>query len=71
MITIERLAKIFEQNFVPPFLPEGLVKVRLLMGDDKKPYLEITIGPRDVEINEDGRVIGSGTDVSGGGCSDA
>jgi hypothetical protein len=56
MISIEQLCEIFNQHFTPPRLPEGLVDVSL--SDDGT--LLIHIAGRDVEISEDGDVLGCG-----------
>lgn len=57
MITIETLNEVFNQHFVPPFLNEGDVNVSL----SKDNTLYINIGRRDVEIDENGDVVGCGT----------
>jgi len=59
MLTLERLKEIIDQNFGEPFLKEGMVTADFTYGEGKT--LAITIGRRDVEINEDGEVVGSGT----------
>jgi len=60
MLTLERLKEIIDQNFGTPFLEEGLVTASLDNEDGEK-TLSITIGRRDVQINEAGEVVGSGT----------
>jgi hypothetical protein len=57
MISIETLCGIFNEHFVPPFVPDGLVKV--VISEDGT--LSITIGNRDVEISKNGDVLGCGT----------
>ena len=69
MLTMERLVEILKEHFGPPFLPEGHVRTRL--GGEGTPegsrhHLTITIGRRDVQIDEDGKVLGSGTCVAEG-----
>ncbi len=57
--TLEKLQDIFTKNFGPPFLKDGSVEAVLSYGT-----LKIRIGRRDVEINSNLEVIGSGTRVS-------
>jgi hypothetical protein len=51
------LAKILNAEFSPPFLREGEVRAKM-QGDGT---LKIYIGPRDIHISADGKVIGAGT----------
>lgn len=64
MISLNMLAKIINREFAPPFLEEGTVeagyRVKKGMG-----YLAIRIGRRDIEIDEEGTVVGAGTRVQG------
>lgn len=57
MVSIETLNDIFNEHFVPPFVPDGLVNVAL----SEDGTLSINIGNRDVEISENGDVLGCGT----------
>lgn len=62
MITLEKLAKILKKNFGPPFLSEGMVIIRLQKGrKGNRSRLYLTIGRRDIVIEEDGSVSESGT----------
>ena len=60
MLTLERLKEIIDQNFGTPFLEKDLVTANLDNEDGEK-TLSITIGRRDIQINEAGKVVGSGT----------
>ena len=57
-ITLEKLYNIFSHDFQPPFINDGSVSVSL---SKNQKTLSLTIGPRDVEIDTCGEVIGSGT----------
>ena len=59
-MTLKQLKKIFNTEFTPPFVPEDFVSCEW-EGRGKKRVLSITIGPRDVQINEKGIVVGAGT----------
>lgn len=53
---LEKLQDIFTQHFGPPFLKDGSVEATLSYDT-----LKIRIGRRDVEIDSNLEVIGSGT----------
>lgn len=59
-MTLKQLKEIFDREFTPPFVPEDLVSCEWEDRKTKK-VLSITIGPRDVQFNEKGIVIGAGT----------
>lgn len=58
-MNLETLKSILEHHFAPPFVKEGTVKVE--WDNESKTVLSITIGPRDIQIDEDGNIIGAGT----------
>ena len=60
MMTLEKLAEIITEKFGPPFLPEGHVIAKVT----DKGTLFLKIGPRDIDLAEDGEVLGSGTMVA-------
>jgi len=60
MISLKKLQKIIDQNFSEPFLKNGLVTTRLHQKNKKK-YLDISIGRRDITIDENGVVNNTGT----------
>ncbi len=64
MLTLERLKKIMDQHFRPPFLTKGQVRARFV-GRGKRKVLELKIGRRDVWLVKSGEVIASGTDLKG------
>ena len=59
MINLRKIQKILNQNFSEPFLPEGMVTTRVYQRKNKK-FLDISIGRRDVTIDENGKVVGAG-----------
>lgn len=62
MISLIRLKEILDTSFGPPFLPLDLVKTsNVERGVDGSFELSIQVGPRDITINEEGRIIGAGT----------
>lgn len=62
-MTNEKLKKMLDYHFGPPFLPEGLVQTRWHDSEKRGRLLTIKIGRRDVQFTEDGDVVGSGTEV--------
>jgi len=62
-MTLEKLKEIFDHNFNPPFLAEGMVKTRWIEVEGKERQLEIKIGRRDIWIDENG-LTGAGTDMT-------
>ena len=66
-MTLEQLKVALENHFGPPFLPEGMVRAKMVGamptvdGSRDEPTLQINIGRRDIWITEDGRVTGGGT----------
>lgn len=57
MISMTQLQKVLTSAFGAPYLPEGFVTAKFTK--DKK-ELRITIGPRDLWINKNGKRTGSG-----------
>ena len=57
-MTLESLQQVIDRQFSHPFLAAGVVRTE--MREDPK-RLSIWIGRRDVEIDEDGNVLGAGT----------
>ena len=60
MITLEKLKEILDEQFGEPFLPKDIVIAEIIKFDEKK-ELSITIGRRDIQIDEYGNVNSSGT----------
>ena len=58
VLDLKILAKVLEEEFRPPFVKEGLVKVKLSKGGG---MLNLKIGVRDIELNSRGQVTGAGT----------
>lgn len=61
MITLEKLCEIINENFGEPFLVKDGVSAEIYETDDGEKELSINIGRRDVQINEQGEVVGCGT----------
>lgn len=59
-MTLKQLKKIFNNEFRPPFTPKDLISCEWKDNKTKK-ILCIAIGPRDIEIDEEGRVLEAGT----------
>lgn len=59
-IKIERLHKIFTEHFGHPFLQDGVVQSFVENGRWK-----LRIGRRDIEIDAEGKFLGSGTFMLG------
>jgi hypothetical protein len=59
MISLKQLQKIIDPNFSEPFLKEGIVTTKLYQ-KDKKERLRITIGRRDISIDENGDIVSAG-----------
>ena len=64
MTKAEQFVKYFNENFSPPFLPEGVANAAIFAGDPN--YVIITIGKREMQINlgEGHFFLGSGTTVA-------
>lgn len=60
MITLKKIKQIIDQNFKEPFLDDGFV---ITSFSKNKKELNITIGRRDITINEKGEVTSSGTSL--------
>ena len=58
---LKELKKILDQEFCPPFVPDGMVKTKWIKG--KPRLLEIKIGPRDIWLDENFKVQGAGTEI--------
>lgn len=59
MINLKKLHKILNEHFSEPFLAEGMVTTRFYQKNKKK-YLDVSIGRRDITIDENGKVVASG-----------
>jgi hypothetical protein len=59
-MTLKQLKKIIDTNFKPPFMPKGVVTATWVGRKSGKSLL-LTIGPREVEFDEDGKVGDTGT----------
>ena len=59
-LTLAKLQQLITKEFAPPFVEGGLVKASLSPNGQR---LYITIGPRDIEIDEAGTVVGCGTSL--------
>ena len=54
---IDKLIEEINKNFTPPFVQEGLVRAwKGVRGD-----FCLRIGPRDIQLREDGSLVGAGT----------
>lgn len=60
-ISLQRLYEILTENFSEPFLVEDGVRAEILSGEDRDSVLSITIGRRDIQIDQSGEVVSSGT----------
>ena len=69
-MTLKQLKKILDDNFRPPFLPEGMVKTAYRKTRTGKVLLALTIGRRDVGFDRDGKLHDAGTSLTGGGKRD-
>ena len=62
-MTLEQLKKVMDQ-FCPPFLPRDYVKTVWHSNPETgKKTLGIIIGQRDIEVDENGTVIATGTRI--------
>ena len=59
---VSKLKEILDSKFCSPFLAEGMVSTRWV-DTSKGQVLEIKIDRRDVWLDEDGDVVGAGTQV--------
>jgi hypothetical protein len=62
MISLEKLCEIINTNFGEPFLVKDGVSAEISEYEGKK-ELTIAIGRRDIQIDENGELVGSGTFV--------
>ena len=62
MLTLKRIQWILDSNFGEPYLPKGMVRTAL-NGEGDNQRLSIYIGRRDVQIDSDGKILGSGTSL--------
>lgn len=60
-LTLEQLCIILNREFGPPFLIENGVSAEVRTDDEGTKTLSITIGRRDIEIDETGEIVGAGT----------
>lgn len=61
-MTLSELKKALDQEFCPPFIQKDMVKTKWVGGKGSK-LLEIKIGPRDIWLDEKGKVHAAGTDL--------
>jgi len=61
-VTLIKLKEALERAFAPPFLPRGTVEVQW---ERDGAVLNVRIGRRDMSINEQGEVVGTGTMLVG------
>lgn len=61
-VSLPVLAKILNSNFSPPFMPKDYVRAKA----NNRGELALYIGNRDVSIDKDGKVTGSGSLLVGG-----
>lgn len=54
---LEKLVEMFNREFQPPFCPEGLVQAKM----NTDGTMRLQVGARDVQLNEEGEVLGAGT----------
>lgn len=57
---LKKLSKIINKEFGPPFLEEGAVKSKVFKNSGSY-SMSLCIGRRDIQIDEDFNVCGSGT----------
>lgn len=57
---VEKLVEEINENFGTPFLPDGFVEARINHQGD----FVLRIGTRDVQLESDGKWVGSGTDLT-------
>ena len=60
-LTLEKFCEILNENFGEPHLVNGGVTAEIFVNDDGTKELSINIGRRDVQIDEQGFITGSGT----------
>jgi len=60
---VMKLKEILDANFCSPHLADGMVSTRWVDTEKHGRVLEIKIDRRDVWLDEDGDVVGSGTQV--------
>jgi hypothetical protein len=65
MISIDRLKEIFDENITN--LPHVDATAEIIH-TSKRRLLRLVIGPRDIDIDEDGNVAGSGYSFCGKNC---
>lgn len=61
MFSLEQLAEILAREFGAPFLEEGFISSGILVDEEGNKSLHLRIGPRDIQIDEEGNMIGNGT----------
>ena len=61
MFNLEQLAEILAREFGAPFLEEGFVFSGIHVDEEGNKSLHLRIGPRDIEIDEEGNMLGNGT----------
>ena len=61
MFSLEQLAEIISREFGPPFLEEGFIFTGVLIDEEGNKTLHLRIGPRDIQIDEEGNVLGGST----------
>ncbi len=59
-MTLETLVEMFNREFQPPFCPDGLVQARI----NEDGTMRLQIGARDVQMNQEGDVVGAGTTMN-------
>jgi len=60
---LRTLEKVLNDSFKSPFLPEAFVRAKHI---PSKGLLKISIGDRDIEVKDSGRIQSSGTNVGEG-----
>jgi len=61
----DKVAEEFNRSFNGSFMPDGFCKAEVIRHKDKR-YLQIQLGDRDVEFDEEGNNTGSGSAVGEG-----
>jgi hypothetical protein len=64
MLTLEKLCEIINSNFGEPYLISGGVTAEIIEDEEDVQLLSINIGRRDIQINTQGEIVGSGTFLS-------
>lgn len=62
----DNMVKELNKSLSPPFMPEGFAKAQIFERPNGKCVLNLQVGDRDIDFDEDGKGIGSGSNVGEG-----